>query len=130
MKKGKIIGIGGVMFKSADPNATREWYKQNLGLNSETWGATFQWRNFENPDIEGATAWCTMPQNTAYFGKPEQQFMVNYIVENLTELLEELTSNGIQQVKDREDSEFGHFAWIEDVNGQRVELWEPAKINE
>lgn len=127
MKKGKIIGIGGVMFKSSDPQATRDWYKQHLGLHSESYGAVFQWRNFENPDLEGATAWCTMPNNTEYFGNGNQQYMVNYIVENLTELLEDLSNKGIQQVKEREDSEFGHFAWIEDNNGQRIELWEPAK---
>lgn len=128
MKKGKIIGIGGIMFRSENPTATREWYAQHLGLQSESYGAVFQWRNHQNPDQEGATAWCTMPNNTDYFGSNlNQQFMVNYIVENLTELLAELESNGIHQVKPREDSEFGHFAWIKDLNGQQIELWEPAE---
>ncbi len=126
MKKGKIIGIGGVMFRSEDPAKTREWYAQHLGLQSESYGAVFQWRNHKNPEQEGATAWCTMPQNTPYFGNENQQFMINYIVENLTELLEEMASNGIAQVKPREDSEYGHFAWIQDLNGQQIELWEPA----
>jgi predicted enzyme related to lactoylglutathione lyase len=126
MKKGKIIGIGGVMFRSEDPAKTREWYAQHLGLQSESYGAVFQWRNHENPDQEGATAWCTMPLNTPYFGNENQQFMINYIVENLTELLEEMASNGIAQVKPREDSEYGHFAWVQDLNGQQIELWEPA----
>jgi predicted enzyme related to lactoylglutathione lyase len=127
MKKGKIIGIGGVMFKSEDPTKTREWYAQNLGLISESYGAVFKWRYFENYQNEGATSWCTMPSTTTYFGNEHQQFMINYIVENLTELLIELEAKDIQQVKPREDSEFGHFAWIQDLNGQQIELWEPAK---
>ncbi len=127
MKKGRIVGIGGIMFRSDDPVKTREWYQNYLGLHSESYGAVFNWRNYENPEKEGTTAWCVMPHHSEYFGENlNQQFMVNYIVENLTELLFDLEEKGICQVKPRENSEFGNFAWILDNNGQQIELWEPV----
>ena len=55
MKK-RVIGIGGIFFKSEDQNAARAWYAKHLGIESETWGATFDWRREEDPEAKTSTA--------------------------------------------------------------------------
>jgi len=46
----KVTGLGGVFFKSKDPAASREWYRKNLGVESEQWGTMFKWRSFDDPE--------------------------------------------------------------------------------
>ncbi len=123
--EGKITGIGGVFFKSDNAQETREWYNQMLGFEAQEWGKTFPWIDINDKSTEGYTVWNVFKRSSDYFGDSNQTFMVNYIVQNMDDLLAKLEQQGVYQVKPMEDSEFGKFAWINDINGQRIELWEP-----
>ena len=124
----RVIGIGGVFFKSKDPETLRAWYQKHLGIDSEKWGAVFHW---DSPEIkaqnkEFATAWNPFPENTKYYAPSEKPFMINYIVEDLVKLVEVLETEGIELVGDMQDGDFGKFAWIMDPEGNKIELWQPA----
>ena len=54
----RVTGIGGVFFKSKDPNALGAWYRTHLGINVEEWGGVaFSWVTPENPTGTGTTVW-------------------------------------------------------------------------
>lgn len=122
----RVTGIGGVFFKCADPKGVREWYGKHLGLPVNDYGATFEWRSLDNPEEVGATQWCTFKSDTKYLDPSKKEFMINYRVENLVELIEVLKQEGVEVVGGPEVSEFGKFAWIMDPEGNKIELWEPA----
>jgi predicted enzyme related to lactoylglutathione lyase len=73
------------------------------------------------------TVWAIFPRDTRYFGTGNAGFMINYRVDNLDEMLEELTQAGVTIDPHREDYDYGRFAWIVDPDGNRIELWEPPK---
>jgi predicted enzyme related to lactoylglutathione lyase len=121
----RVTGLGGFFFKSQDPTTLRNWYREHLGIESQAWGAVFPWRDNDNPDIEGATAWNLFREQNDYFAPSEKPFMINYRVENLVALLELLKAEGVEQVGEMQDSEYGKFAWVMDPEGNKIELWEP-----
>jgi predicted enzyme related to lactoylglutathione lyase len=120
----RVTGIGGIFFKSKDPDRLREWYGKHLGIESESWGATFQWREDPRAD-SGSTAWSVMPETTKYFAPSDKPFMINFRVADLTALVEQLRTEGVEIDAKLEESEFGKFGWVMDPDGNRVELWEP-----
>jgi predicted enzyme related to lactoylglutathione lyase len=123
----RVIGVGGVFFKSQDNKATRQWYQQHLGIASEEWGAIFPWRRKENPEEETYTAWSPFKADTSYFEPSKHDYMINYQVEDLLALLSELRKEGVTVIGNLEESEFGKFGWILDPEGRKIELWEPPK---
>ena len=122
---GRILGIGGVFFKSDDPDQARSWYRDKLGIDNGPYGASFPWRSFENPEQEHVTAWSIFPSSSDYFSPSTAPFMINYIVDNLDAFLEKLVAAGVRIDPKREDSDYGRFAWIFDLGGNKIELWEP-----
>ncbi len=123
--KGKILGIGGIFFKSADPAQTREWYRKHLGLVDKGQGAILPWRETGDPAKERITVWRTFPATTKYFDPSTASFMVNYIVDDIDALLERLEKEGVKIDPKRQDEAYGRFAWIYDSDGNKVELWQP-----
>lgn len=123
----KVTGIGGVFFKCDDPKAMNEWYAENLGIAAGEYGATFEWRQADNPSVKGSTAWSTFPKDSNYFNPSTKPFMINYRVENILGLLEELKKNGVTIIDQLEESEYGKFLHILDPEGNVIELWEPNK---
>lgn len=121
----RVTGIGGIFFRCGDPEATREWYQERLGIESGEHGGTFEWRHARDPGRKGFTAWSPFPRDTGYFGEGDQEFMVNYRVDDLDGLLEELREAGVEVLGEPEEFDYGRFAWIRDRDGRRVELWEP-----
>jgi catechol 2,3-dioxygenase-like lactoylglutathione lyase family enzyme len=122
-ERGRILGIGGIFFKSDNPQQTREWYGKHLGLAGRG-GVMLPWREKDNSEKEHVTAWTVFPANTKYF-EPNQAFMVNYIVDDLDALLERLQKEGVKIDPKRQSADFGKFAWIYDPDGNKVELWQP-----
>jgi lactoylglutathione lyase len=120
-----VTGIGGVFFRADDPERVSAWYEEHLGIPTGPSGATFLWWEHDDPEVEGRTVWAAFPKNTGYFGSGDQEFMINYRVRNLDRLLARLAAAGVQQVDTLEAYAYGRFAWILDVEGNRVELWEP-----
>lgn len=124
----RVTGIGGVFFRSKDPPTMNAWYKKHLGLPvGDDGSTTFRWREADEPHRPGVTAWAAFEAGTEYFGKPTQQWMVNYRVDDLDALLEGLQHAGVEIVPHREEYVYGKFAWIVDPDGNRVELWEPPR---
>jgi len=121
----KVTGLGGVFFKCDNPQDINEWYSKNLGLPTSAYGATFEWRQAENPAIKGSTSWCTFPQDTKYFNPSDRSFMINYRVENLVQLLEELKKENVTIVDEIAEYDYGKFIHILDPDGNIIELWEP-----
>ena len=121
--KNRVTGIGGVFFKTKDPAAVKDWYNKHLGLNTDQWGCTFWWKDKDGNEC--STQWSPFKEDTEYFKPSEKEFMMNYRVENLEELLETLKAEGVQVMEEMQIVEEGKFGWIMDCDGNKIELWEP-----
>lgn len=121
----KVTGIGGIFFKCKDPNKVKEWYQKHLGLNTNEYGATFEWHQEAGSNKKSITQWTPFKETTKYFEPSTKEFMINYRVENLEALVEELKKEGVTIVDNIETYDFGKFVHIIDVEGNKVELWEP-----
>ncbi len=124
-KMKKVTGIGGIFFKCKDPKAMTEWYQKHLGLETNPYGATFEW--YEGPDStkKAQTQWTPFKESTKYFEPSTKEFMINYRVENLEALVEEFKKEGVTIVDKVETYDYGKFVHILDAEGNKVELWEP-----
>ena len=121
----KVTGIGGIFFKCKDPKKMREWYKMNLGLNTNQYGTVFEWRQGADTTKKGFTQWSTFAETTKYFQPSTKDFMINYRVENLEALVGELKKDGVTIVDAIESYDYGKFVHILDAEGNKVQLWEP-----
>ena len=122
MKK-RVTGIGGVFFKAKDPEHLKTWYRNHLGLDTNDYGCTFWWKDDKGNDC--ITQWSTFKEDTTYFQPSEKPFMMNFRVENLEKLLEELKKEGVEIVGNTEVYDYGKFGWVLDPEGNKIELWEP-----
>lgn len=122
MKK-RVTGLGGFFFKTKDPNATKAWYRDRLGLDTDQYGCTFWWKDKEGKDC--STQWSPFPADTEYFKPSDKQFMMNFRVADLEELLKTLKEEGVTVVGEMETYDYGKFGWIMDPDGNKIELWEP-----
>lgn len=124
----KVTGIGGIFFKCKDPKKVREWYQNNLGLIVNQYGAVFEWWQGADSTKKGFTQWSPFNDKTKYFEPSTKDFMINYRVENLDLLMAELKKNGVTVVDSIENVEYGKFVHILDVEGNKIELWEPNDV--
>jgi len=126
--KGRVLGVGGVFFRSPDPGLLAAWYRDTLGFEIENWGATHG-TSFapESMPVNAFTVWSIFASDTKYFGDPGQSFMFNLVVDDLDAALANVSAAGGVVITDREEHDFGRFGWIVDPDGNRVELWEPPE---
>jgi predicted enzyme related to lactoylglutathione lyase len=124
----KVTGIGGIFFKCKDPNKMKEWYHQHLGLNTNQFGAIFEWYQGADSTKKGYTNWSPFKETTKYFQPSTKDFMINYRVDNLGALVGELKNSGVTIVDTIETYDYGKFVHILDAEGGKVELWEPNDI--
>ncbi|MCK9411005.1 MAG: VOC family protein [Prolixibacteraceae bacterium] len=127
-KMKKVTGIGGIFFKCKDPVKMREWYKTHLGLNTNQYGAVFEWRQGADTTKKGFTQWSPFAGTTKYFEPSPKEFMINYRVENLEALVTELKKEGVTVTDAIETFDYGKFVHILDIEGNKIELWEPNDI--
>jgi len=118
----KVIGLGGIFFKSRDPAALAAWYAQHLGLPVEEWGGA---RFVEDATRPGYMLWSPFAADTKYFAPSTQPYMLNFRVDDLDGLLAQLRTAGVEVEGQVEESEYGRFSRIMDPEGTRIELWEP-----
>ncbi|KOY86053.1 glyoxalase [bacterium 336/3] len=121
----RVTGLGGIFFKTKNPQQTKDWYQKHLGLPTDDYGATFEWRDAENPEEKGSTVWSPFKEDTQYFAPSQKDFMINYRVENLVELVEVLKSEGVIILDEIETYDYGKFVHILDLDGNKIELWQP-----
>lgn len=127
----KVTGIGGVFLKcKGDRAALAAWYQKHLGMKLEDFGgAILSWPDDKAED-QGLTVWHLADKDSKWFSPSESSFMINYRVDNMNEMLAQLSEGGVEIVAGPESHENGKFAWIMDPDGNKVELWEPMAWDE
>ena len=120
----KVTGIGGIFFKCKEPKKMREWYQIHLGLNTNQYGAVFEWRQGADTTKKGFTQWSPFKETTKYFEPSTKDFMINYRVENMEALVEQLKKEGVTVTDTIETYSYGKFVHIMDVEGNKIELWQ------
>jgi predicted enzyme related to lactoylglutathione lyase len=121
----KVTGIGGIFFFSENPEKTKEWYSENLGLEVNEWGSSFEFRNANRPDEINYLQWSPFKQGSEYFSPSKKEFMINYRVQNIEGLVNKLKNNGVTILDSIETYDYGKFVHIMDTEGNKIELWEP-----
>lgn len=124
--KNKVHGIGGIFFKSSDPEKMKSWYNENLGLVTNEYGSLFEFRKSDHPKEKGYLQWSPFEENTEYFEPSEKEFMINYRVENLEDMVKELRANNVIILDRIQTFEYGKFVHILDPENNKIELWEPV----
>jgi predicted enzyme related to lactoylglutathione lyase len=122
----KVTGIGGIFFKCGDPEKMRNWYSDNLGLVTNEYGSLFEFRNANDKEKINYLQWSPFAENTKYFEPSKKEFMINYRVDNLVELVAELKKSGVTICDEIEEFEYGKFVHIMDPEGNKIELWQPV----
>ncbi len=122
----KVTGIGGIFFFSDNPKETREWYAKNLGLETNDYGSTFEFRNVNKPEEINQLQWSPFKKGSEYFAPSKKEFMINYRVNNIEGLVDKLKENGVTIVDEIQTFDYGKFVRIMDSEGNKLELWEPV----
>ena len=125
MKK-RVTGIGGIFFKCDDPVAVRNWYRDHLGLVTNDYGSLFEFRDSENPQLRNYLQWSTFSQTTKYLEPSTKDFMINYRVQDIENLVKLLREEGVTILDEIESYDYGKFVHILDPEGNKIELWEPV----
>ncbi len=119
----KVLGIGGVFFKTEDPEKLGAWYRKWLGMPVDPpYGASFLPGSVP---VGGLTVWAPFDKETEYFEPSTSEFMVNLMVDDLDGALEQVTEGGATIVGEIMEESYGRFGWFVDPEGNKVELWEP-----
>ena len=122
----KVTGIGGIFFFSDNPESMRDWYAKNLGLEINEWGSSsFESRNINNPEEINSLQWCPFKTGSDYFAPSKKEFMINYTVQNIEGLVDQLKENSVTIVDEIATFDYGKFVHIMDSEGNKIELWEP-----
>ncbi len=118
----KVTGIGGLFFRAKDPAALAAWYEEHLGVSRvPTDYDTSPWTQNAGP-----TVFAPFSENTDYFGRPEQAWMINFRIDNMDAMVAQLEAAGIEVEQDQAEYPNGRFARVYDPEGNPIELWEPA----
>ena len=128
IKTKRVTSIGGIFFKCKDPKQIREWYKTHLGLNTNQYGTVFEWRQATDSTKKGFSQWTPFAEKTKYFEPSTKEFMINYRVDNLEALVVEPKKEGVTVTDTMETYDYGKFVHIMDIEGNKIELWQPNDI--
>lgn len=121
----KILGLGGVFFKSPDPEALAKWYQKWLGMElAYPYGISFKTNRVPT---HGYHVWSPFKQDSNYFAPSNNHYMFNLIVDNLDEMLAQIKPSGCQIMEETERGDYGDFGWFIDPDGNKVELWQPPE---
>lgn len=121
----KVLGIGGVFFKSKNPDELKKWYKETLGIESNDFASIFEWKH-QSGITGGITLWAPFQDSTDYFVPSEKEYMINFVVDNFDEFIEKLEQKWVPILSKMDEPQW-KFAHILDPEGTKIELWEPAK---
>jgi predicted enzyme related to lactoylglutathione lyase len=122
----KVTGIGGIFFGSKDPKMAKDWYGQNLGLAISPYGSPFEFRNANRPDEINYLIWEPFNPGKGFFKPSEKEFMINYRVQHIDDLLVKLKASNVRILDSVEKVDYGKFVHIMDPEGNKIELWEPV----
>jgi catechol 2,3-dioxygenase-like lactoylglutathione lyase family enzyme len=119
---GHVTGIGGIFVKSPNPKALAAWYRDVLGMPLEKWGGAVL--RYDAPRHPPVAVWNALPQSTEYTAPSDREFMVNFAVDDLDAIIARIESKGFHILKRDDSAANGHFAWLLDPDGTKVELWQ------
>ena len=120
----KVLGIGGIFFKSPDPKKLFEWYTKWLGMELSEWGIAYEAKDMP---ANAQTVWNAFDAKTDYFDPSTKGFMFNLIVDDVEEAIKQVKEGGAEIVGEIQKADYGSFGWFLDPEGNKVELWEPGK---
>jgi len=115
-----VTGLGGAFIRADNPAGLYAWYEQNLGI-AVSHGCFVFPAASERASL-----------TVAFFGRQDQYFppaqpaMLNFQVDDLGALLDQLQAAGATVDPNRESYDYGRFGWFNDPEGNRVELWQPS----
>lgn len=121
----RVTSLGGIFFKCKEPAKVREWYKTHLGIKVNNYGSVFEWRQSGDSSQKGFTQWSPFSEKTKYFEPSQKDFMINYRVVDLEALVKKLKADGVTVTDEIQSVEYGKFVHIMDIEGNKLELWEP-----
>jgi predicted enzyme related to lactoylglutathione lyase len=124
----KVLGIGGVFFKSRDQAALRDWYSRILGLSFEDWGGVVFTPQLAASHPGAATVFSSFKHDTDYFEPSSNEFMINLMVDDMDGILERCAQHDVTLLQRLDDEPNGRFAHILDPEGRKLELWEPKPM--
>ena len=120
---GHVTGVGGVFVRSKDPKALAQWYRDVLGLDVKAWGGAAL--PFDAPGHPPKVSWTAFPETSDYMRPSTREFMINFAVDDMDAILARVTAKGVRILKRDDGDAFGRFAWIQDPDGTKIELWQP-----
>lgn len=118
----KVLGIGGLFFRSENPEDLAKWYERHLGISLVP--TSYELKPWHQD--AGPTVFAPFEKNTKYFGNPEQSWMVNFRVADLEAMVAQLRAAGVA-VEEPQSHPNGEFARLHDPEGNPIELWEPRE---
>lgn len=121
----KVTSLGGIFFKCKDKQKLNAWYGEHLGLEVSDYGTNFEWRDVEDPEKKGLTVWSPFKETSNYFDPSTKDFMINYIVDDMEGLVEQLKKEGVTLLDEIQNSDYGKFVHLMDPEGNKIELWQP-----
>ncbi|MFO1018741.1 MAG: VOC family protein [Hyphomonadaceae bacterium] len=122
----KVLGLGGLFFKTADAAALRAWYARVLGVEISDWGMFFDLKEAAAKPGSGVV-FSPFNADTDYFAPSEKEFMFNLMVDDMDGMLKRVRAEGVEPVKQMDEA-YGRFAHIIDLEGRKIELWEPKAM--
>ena len=121
----KVTALGGIFFKCKDKQKLNAWYGEHLGLEVSDYGTNFEWRDVDDPEKKGLTVWSPFKETTNYFDPSPKDFMINYQVDDIEALVEQLKKEGVILLDEIQSSDYGKFVHLMDPEGNKIELWQP-----
>jgi len=121
----KVLGIGGIFFKSKDPKALTAWYGKWLSIPIDEHGYVSLLP--ASMPKGGYSVWSPFKQDTGYFEPSGKDFMMNLIVDDLDQALAQVVAGGAELSGEPEEHEYGRFGWFLDPDGNKIELWQPPE---
>src|SRR5262245_42752924 len=124
----KVLGVGGVFFKSRNEAALRDWYSRVLGLSYEDWGGVIFRPEHAANQPGAATVFASFKADTDYVEPSTREFMINLMVDDMDGVLARCAQHGVTPLRRMDDEPNGRFAHILDPDGLKLELWEPKPM--
>ena len=123
----RVLGVGGVFFRSKDPAALTAWYRDTLGLEFQEWGGVVFTPDAMAAHPGAGTVFRPFEADTTYFAPSTKDFMINLAVDDLDGILASCARHGVE-ASVFPDQPNGRFAHIVDPEGTKIELWQPSPM--
>ncbi len=115
----KVTGLGGIFYVVRDPEATRAWYRDTLGIDGP-YGPQLDWAEETGEKPYSLISHFT---DDEYIKPGKGAFMINLRVDDLDGFVERLEGIGVE-ILGVSDEGYGKFAWLLDPDGVKIELWQ------